>query len=108
MNIEVKSSVRARQARLGIVDCAIHPRSSLEDLRPFLSNRWWDYLQTYGRRSRHGYVTGYPYPKMTPAASRRDAWPPGGGLPGSALAFMREQHLDPYGITYGIMKPLQP
>ena len=108
MNIEVRNPVRDPKTRLGIVDCDIHPRSSLEDLRPFLSNRWWDYLQTYGRRSRHGYVAGYPYPKMTPIASRRDAWPPGGGPPGSDLAFMREQHLDHYGIEYGIMNPLQP
>ncbi len=69
MNIEVRNPVRAPTTRLGIVDCDIHPRSSLEDLRPFLSNRWWDYLQTYGRRSRHGYVAGYPYPKMTPIAA---------------------------------------
>ena len=85
MNIEVRNPVRVQQARPGIVDCDIHPKSSLEDLRPFLSNRWWDYLQTYGRRSRHGYVAGYPYPKMTPIAARRDAWPPGGGAPGSDL-----------------------
>ncbi len=108
MNVEVRSPVRAARTRLGIVDCDIHPKSSLEDLRPFLSNRWWDYLQTYGRRSRHGYVAGYPYPKMTPIAARRDAWPPGGGAAGSDLAFMREQHLDHYGIEYGIMNPLQP
>src|SRR6202521_3841346 len=108
MNLEVRNPVRVQQARLGIVDCDIHPKSSLEDLRPFLSNRWWDYLQTYGRRSRHGYVAGYPYPKMTPIAARRDAWPPAGGPPGSDLDFMREQHLDHYGIAYGIMNPLQP
>jgi predicted TIM-barrel fold metal-dependent hydrolase len=108
MNIEVRNPVRAHEAGLGIVDCDIHPRSSLEDLRPFLSNRWWDYLQTYGRRSRHGYVAGYPYPKMTPIAARRDAWPPGGGAPGSDLDFMREHHLDHYGIAHGIMNPLQP
>jgi predicted TIM-barrel fold metal-dependent hydrolase len=108
MNVEVRNPVRTPKIRPGIVDCDIHPRSSLEDLRPFLSNRWWDYLQTYGRRSRHGYVAGYPYPKMTPIAARRDAWPPGGGAPGSDLGFMREQHLDHYGIDYGIMNPLQP
>jgi uncharacterized protein len=108
MNLEVRSPQRAQTAGVGIVDCDIHPRTTLEDLRPFLSNRWWDYLQTYGRRSRHGYVAGYPYPKMTPSASRRDAWPPGGGLPGSDLGFMQEQHLDTYGIAHGILNPLQP
>jgi uncharacterized protein len=110
MNIELRHPVRApkAQARLAIVDCDIHPKNSLEDLRPHLSNRWWDYLQTYGRRQRHGFVNGYPFPKMTPIASRRDAWPPSGGGPGSDLAFMQEQHLDHYGIEFGVLNPLAP
>ncbi len=110
MNIELRHPVRAAkaQARLAIVDCDIHPKNSLEDLRPHLSNRWWDYLQTYGRRQRHGFVNGYPFPKMTPIASRRDAWPPTGGGPGSDLAFMQEQHLDHYGIEFGVLNPLAP
>ena len=62
MNIEVrqplfgaKESVKdSGKVRVGIFDCDIHPKSSLEDLRPYLSNRWWDYLQTYGQRQRHG------------------------------------------------------
>src|SRR5579862_4796671 len=108
MNIEVRQPVRTQKARLQIVDCDIHPKNSLEDLRPYLSNRWWDYLQTYGRRSRHGFVNGYPFPKMTPIASRRDAWPPSGGGPGSDLAFMQEQHLDHYGIEFGVLNPLAP
>src|SRR5262249_13953001 len=86
MNIEVRQPVRGAKdsgkTRVGIFDCDIHPKSSLEDLRPYLSNRWWDYLQTYGQRQRHGYVKGFPYPKSQPLASRRDSWPPGGGLPG--------------------------
>ena len=68
-------------------------------MRPFLSNQWWNYIQTYGNRSRHGYSKGYAYPKMTPQAARRDAWPPGGGLPASDLDFVRQQHLDFYGIS---------
>ena len=42
MNVEARNPVRAQQSRMAIVDCDIHPKSSLEDLRPFLSNRWWD------------------------------------------------------------------
>jgi uncharacterized protein len=112
MNIEVRQPERdakeLAKARVGIFDCDIHPKSSLEDLRPYLSNRWWDYLQTYGQRQRHGYVKGFPYPKSQPLASRRDSWPPGGGLPASNLDFMRQQHLDFYGIEWGIMNPLSP
>ena len=108
MNIEVRRPERAAKARIGIIDCDIHPKSSLDDLRPYLSNRWWNYLQTYGQRQRHGYVKGFPYPKSQPLACRRDAWPPGGGLPASDLDFMREQHLDLYGIEWGVMNPLSP
>ena len=109
MNIEVRQPERARtKARVGICRCDIHPKSSLEDLRPLSHNRWWDYLQTYGPRQRHGYVKGFPYPKSQPQAARRDAWPPGGGLPASDLDFMREQHLDLYGVEWGIMNPLSP
>ena len=67
-------------------------------MRPFLSNQWWSYLQTYGTAPAPRLCQGLPYPKITPQAARRDAWPPGGGLPGSDLDFMREQHLDLYGI----------
>ena len=110
MNIELRQGVRERRAqpRLDIVDCDIHPKNSFADLRPYLSNRWWDHLQTYGLRPRHGFAKGYPFPKMTPLATRRDSWPPGGGDPGSDLDFMREQHLDHYGIAHGIMNPLAP
>jgi predicted TIM-barrel fold metal-dependent hydrolase len=108
MNIEVRAPVRPLKTRLGLVDVDIHPKSSVEDLRPFLSNHWWNYLQTYGSRQRHGYAKGFPYPKSQPQAARRDAWPPGGGLPASDLDFMRAQHLDHYGVDYGIMNPLSP
>jgi len=50
MNMEVRQPERSAIARVGVFDCDIHPKSALEDLRPFLSNRWWDYLQTYGQR----------------------------------------------------------
>jgi hypothetical protein len=110
MNIEVRQSARERAQRVkpAVIDCDIHPKATPEALRPYLPQRWRDYWQTYGVRSRHGFAKGYPYPKGTPQAARRDAWPPGGGLPGSDLDFMRTQHLDHYGIAYGVMNPLSP
>lgn len=107
MNMQPQG-VRASRAKLNLIDVDIHPKSSIEDLRPWLSNRWWDYFQTYGSRHRHGYVKGFPYPKSQPQAARRDAWPEGGGLPGSDIPLMREQLLDLYGVEYGIMNPLSP
>jgi hypothetical protein len=108
MNMELKAPLRAAKSKLAIVDCDIHPRAMLEDLRPYLSNHWWNNIQTYGLRPRHGHVKGYPFPKPTPLASRRDSWPPGGGPPASDLDFTRAQHLDTYGIEYGILNPLAP
>jgi predicted TIM-barrel fold metal-dependent hydrolase len=112
MNDAVLQGARAcpAAAQEGLADCDIHPRtSSAEDLRPYLSARWWNYWQTYGLRRRHGYVRGHPYPKSQPAdGMRRDAFPPGGGLPGSDLDFMRAQYLDRYGVTFGVLNPLSP
>src|SRR5262252_1971310 len=110
MNIELRQPglERAERVKPAVIDCDIHPKPTLAALRPYLTNRWWEYLQTYGLRSRHGFAKGYPYPKATPQAARRDAWPPGGGLPGSDLAFMQTQYLDHYGIEFGVMNPLAP
>ena len=85
MNIEAAQSIRGSRSKLSIIDCDIHPKSAIEDLRPYLSNHWWHYLQTYGVRQRHGYVRGYPFPKAQPQAARRDSWPPDGGQPASNL-----------------------
>src|SRR5262252_4273824 len=110
MNIELRQPglERAERVKPAVIDCDIHPKPTLAALRPYLTNRWWEYLQTYGLRSRHGFAKGYPYPKATPQAARRDAWPPGGGLPGSDLAFMQAQYLDPYGIELGVMSSREP
>ncbi len=37
-----------------------------------------------------------------------DAYPPEGGLPGCSLSFLQEQHLDAYGVDFGILNPLSP
>jgi uncharacterized protein len=109
MNMEVRQPVRAARVKPAIIDCDIHPKlPNMDALRPYLSQRWWDYLKTYGTRQRHGFARGYPFPKAAPLACRRDSWPPGGGPPASDLAFMREQHLDFYGIEIGVLNPLAP
>jgi hypothetical protein len=97
-------------ATQGLVDVDIHPRAdSIEAFRPFLSERWWEHLQTWGMRARHGFTAGQPpFPKAQPMASRRDAWPPTGGTPASDLDFLRFQLLDNYGIDVGVLNPLQP
>jgi uncharacterized protein len=108
MNIELRQPDVAQKTRLKIVDVDIHPKSEIEDLKPYLSNRWWGHIQTYGARTRQGFLKGFPYPKSQPLASRRDSWPPGGGLPASDLNFMKQQYLDSYPIEFAIMNPLSP
>ena len=104
------SEVSATQTAVndGVIDCDIHPAiRSFEDLRPYMSARWWDYYTTYGLRSRQGFVKGTPYPKIAPSAMRRDAWPEI-GLPGSDLKLMQTQHLDAHNIQLGVLNPLNP
>ena len=94
------------EARLKIIDGDVHPAPrTLADLRPHMTAQWWEHLQTYGSRRRHG-MSFEPYPKSAPRACRRDAWPEGGGAPGSDLDLIRAQYLDHYGIEYGILGPL--
>src|SRR3979409_347707 len=79
---------------------------SRADLTPFLAKRWQEHLKTYGDHLRTPYIGTTPYPRSSPLIARRDAWPPTGGPPGSDLAFMRKQHLDPLDIEFGILQVL--
>ncbi len=90
-----------------IADCDIHPqRKDPKGLYPYLEKRWRDHLDEYGALVYQGMVVGPLYPKGQPNASRRDAVPPEGGVQGSSLKFMQQQHLDPNNVTLGILCPL--
>jgi predicted TIM-barrel fold metal-dependent hydrolase len=92
-----------RPARGAIVDADIHntwPEPSALD--PYLPVRWRRLRAQLGERLH----AGAQYPRLNPAAARTDAWPPGGGLPGSSLALMREQLLDRWSVEHGILNPL--
>jgi uncharacterized protein len=93
----------SRRARPAIVDADIHntwPEPAALD--PYLPARWRRLRARLGERL-HG---GAQYPRLNPAAARTDAWPPGGGLPGSSLELMREQLLDRWSVEHGILNPL--
>src|ERR1700738_1588559 len=90
-----------------IIDCDIHPSlHARSDLNPYLARRWQEHLKTYGDHLRTPYIGTTPYPRSSPLIARRDAWPPTGGPPGSDLAFMRKQHLDPLDIEFGLLQVL--
>jgi predicted TIM-barrel fold metal-dependent hydrolase len=92
----------------GLVDCDVHNAVPSDDaLRPYLSESWCAHMDQIGPRTYSPYETGYVYPKVSPGGgARTDAWPPGGGLPGSDLAFMRKQLLDPLGIRFVVLNCL--
>src|SRR3984885_14951559 len=97
----------AAPSRLRIIDCDVHPSIHAQsDLYQFMPKRWQEHLQTSGSHLRTPYMGTTPYPRSSPLISRRDAWPPTGGPPGSDLAFMRKQHLDPFDIEFGILQVL--
>jgi predicted TIM-barrel fold metal-dependent hydrolase len=98
----------AERTKLRVIDCDIHPAmTSWTEVHPYLERRWIDHLVTYGSHLRHAFSEALSHPRMSPDAARVDAYPEEGGPPGSSLALMREQHLDPNGINTGILIPLR-
>ncbi|MCB1547808.1 MAG: amidohydrolase, partial [Hyphomicrobiaceae bacterium] len=112
MNIEVRDRNQIKAAArvgLAIADGDIHPRpKAANSLDPFLSERWRRHYATYGALPRHGYQKGPAYPKGQPDACRRDTYLPDGGKPGTDVAFMAAQHLDPNNVELGILNAITP
>lgn len=95
------------QTRLRVVDCDIHPTFRSEaQILPFLPQRWREHMRTYRRHLRQGLQGTLTHPRMQ--VNRLDAVTPDGGPPGSDLGFMRQQHLDPNGVEWGLLQALQP
>ncbi|HEX3348024.1 MAG TPA: amidohydrolase family protein [Acetobacteraceae bacterium] len=92
----------------GFVDCDVHPfTKSSDDFDEFLPQRWVEHRHTIGGRTRQGLGKAGLYPRMSPGVGQRgDAWPPGGGMPGSDLGFMQLQLLDLFEVAYGMLAPL--
>ena len=105
--VDVTQHRAEASSKYGIIDCDVHPSVRAQsDLYQFMPKRWQEHLQTYGSHLRTPYIGTTPYPRSSPLIARRDAWPPTGGPPGSDLAFMRQQHLDPLDIEFGILQVL--
>jgi predicted TIM-barrel fold metal-dependent hydrolase len=93
-------------SKYGIIDCDVHPYPKAGALNKYLSERWRKHVAEYGQMTAGIYAARGAYPRFSPNTSRRDSWPPSGGAPGSDVDFIREQLLDPYNITYGVLEPL--
>src|SRR3954447_26063902 len=96
------------QSQLGFVDCDVHPYTkSPADLDAFLPERWRKLRQSIDARSRSAFAAAPNYPRMSPGTGMRmDSWPESGGHPGSDLKMMREQLLDAFDVSYGMLMPL--
>ena len=86
----------------------MHPYTkSPADLDAFLPERWRKHRQSIGGRSRSPFSNAPNYPRMSPCTGMRmDSCPKDGGHPGSDLGMMREQLLDLFNVSYGMMMPL--
>lgn len=102
MTIE-QASARASthdDVQLAAVDCDIHQTvRSVRDLFPYLSAHWRAYID----ETRFKGLPNAPYPKVVGGGDREDARPPDGSPPGSDLGLLQQQHLDVYGMAYGIL-----
>jgi predicted TIM-barrel fold metal-dependent hydrolase len=88
---------------LKLIDTDVHNYTNgVEDLVPFLSDRWKAYIKQGGYK-----LPGVSlYPKIYAQAARRDAMPRAGGVAGADPAFAKQQLLDEWGIDYGLLNPL--
>ena len=102
----VSKESRASTPRVSIIDCDIHNAvPGPEALFPYLSERWRQHARTIGVRGRTALAEGFDYPRGTVNACRVDAWPTN-GPPGSDLALMQRQLLDPLSIAVGVLNCL--
>jgi len=104
MNVPLRH--QSASQRTIIVDCDIHPAyRTPKDLHPFLPARWREHMVTFGEHLRQGLSGQLAWPRMMASGMRVDAFPEQ-GPPGSDLALMRKQHLDPNGVEYGMLMQL--
>jgi uncharacterized protein len=102
---EARSEVATRRAAEPIIDTDIH--NYLPDdatIREYLPTRWRHYHEAFGTRNPNS-IAFFPTRPRNMAA-RADAWPTS-GAPGSDLQLMRDQHLDLWDVTIGILNPLE-
>jgi len=60
-------------ARLGIIDCDIHPYMKPGALNQYLPERWRNHVVQYGKFNCGIYADRGTYPRFSPNTSRRDS-----------------------------------
>jgi predicted TIM-barrel fold metal-dependent hydrolase len=103
MTITLTKPSKSQRTKTTLIDCDIHNTMPSEaTVAKYLPARWQRHLAQFGISF---YYQGAYYPRVYANAARSDAWPPG-GIPGSDLAFLRDQLLDTWQIERGILNPL--
>ena len=107
MSINInKSSEQATIKRTiaPVIDCDVHPNPhSYEDLNPYLSPYWRDFLTDCKWK---GVFPGIPIMAIVANAGHRmDSIPPEGGLGCSSLSFFKEQVADKFNYANSILFP---
>ena len=99
----------SNQTQLGIVDCDVHPYTKIARRPgPVPVGALAQASPGDRRRGRASPFSNAPnYPRMSPFTGMRiDSYPKDGTHPGSDLDLMREQLLDLFNVSYGLMMPL--
>jgi predicted TIM-barrel fold metal-dependent hydrolase len=86
------------------IDLDVHHRWKADaEVIAYLPTRWRDLVELPGKRTRSLVPPQHWNPAPNGIAYRLDAYPPGGGPPGSDLTTMREQLLEPFNIQAAIL-----
>jgi len=86
-----------------IIDCDVHHKwDTTEEILPFMSREWHDYVKAPGRDGEAPMVVegGFQNPH---GVFREDSYPPNGGSPGSDAAFLASHLFDDMGITRAVL-----
>src|SRR5947207_15909107 len=104
MTIEARAAEAGRvSTEQAVIDCDIHNEVPKVDvLFPYLPEYWIEHItNTLFKGPTETY-----YPPNSPVAARPETRSAGGPPPGSSLAQLQEQLLDPSGLQLGILNCL--
>jgi predicted TIM-barrel fold metal-dependent hydrolase len=89
-----------------IIDCDVHPYvNKLADVVAYMPQAWQERFRSQNVELSGRSVHRYPHPAG--GSLRKDAVPPGGGLPGSDPDYVASDLLDRYDLAAALLIPIQ-